>query len=73
MGPLMPCVLTSPPPEAVLLGRKCQHEKNAAFRLPSVAVVAKTLRLKLKAVSLRRKGVLYDLDPMYLLGRSRKK
>ena len=47
--------------------------KFVAWRSPSVAVVAKTLRLQLKAVSLRRNGVLYDLDAVYSPGHSRKK
>ena len=52
---------------------KVSVTKLAAWRSPSVAVVAKTLWLQLKAVSLRRNGVLYDLDAVYSPGHSRKK
>ena len=47
--------------------------KFAVWRSPSVAVTEKTLRLQLKAVSLRQNGVLSDLDAVYSPGRIRKK
>ena len=47
--------------------------KSSAWRSPSVAMVKKILRTHMKAVSLRLKGVLSDLDSIYLPGRSREK
>ena len=47
--------------------------KFAAWRLPSVAVAAKTLLTQLKAVSSRQNGVLSNLGAVYSPGWSRKK
>ena len=47
--------------------------KFSVWRLPSVAVVEKTLWPQLKAVPLGLKCLLSYLDSMYLPGRSRKK
>ena len=42
-------------------------------RLVSSAVAANTLGTHINVASLRQKGVLYDLDPVYSPGRRRKK
>ena len=59
--------LTFPPLRTFFWVVNISVTKFAAWRFPSVAVVAKELQLQMKALSSRRKAVLSDLDPMYSL------
>ena len=45
----------------------------ADWRSSSVVVSAKLLRTQLNGTSLRRKGVMSDLEPVYFPGQRRKK
>ena len=69
--PLIPCVLFFPAPFFWVVN--VSVTKFSDCRSPSVSVAIKKLQPQLKAVSLRRNMLIYDLDAVYFSGRSSKK